>query len=588
MRFSAFGFCLVLLASATASAQPPSTEPLPPPVNTTYFIVDASGSMKGDNQKDAMDLLRGMTASLPRGQPISVTYFGEKSDDPDHSDLCLEDIVPSKAIARESELPKFPEFGGGKTAIGNAIESILKEGVGSPVKLVVITDGAEECGADFAAIRQRYPDAEIKVLQVGLMPNSALQQMEIKLPQAEIMSPAPEIPTPAETSTSLPQAQQKADDDGAIDHWATASWWERYLWLVAYIFLASSAATLGISYLTISSKLEGATHQLERDRQKNAEQELREDKPEPKWPEVLTQQEIAEAGRGARIKSVSIFLFALVVGLPLALSSGLLQMFVGIATGLLVLFMAGWLLVTKPGKIEARWNDQASTIESVREPYLPLRPSVRRWLAFALVIAFAATYFGADWERARSAAWLVLSSNFSGMLAIVASAPLLFLGARWWSAKQASYRYYSVAYDVISEEIRKQRATAKKTALEWENLRGQLVRWSFPAPLLSIGRWWRQSIAQKNRDAVIERLKTIAMKAGGDAPSVSGIQMLQHFLSTRSLAGFIYSVVDKKLVEDEKTLWLALATALESESDKKITEAFSHLSKSVNRPASGA
>lgn len=205
-----------LLIAAFAVCVAPAANAQEKPI---YFVVDASGSMRNDNQSDASALLRATVWSLPRGQPVSITYFGAKPENPE-DDYCAKDVVASNPISRETALPPFPELGGSddKTAIGRALESILRF-AGNQPRVVLITDGGEECNADFASIRSQYADAEIKVLQVGRTQNSALKLLEIK-PDSRGGSPN------AATRT------YNWDDEG---------WWERWLWLVIFLVGIGSA-----------------------------------------------------------------------------------------------------------------------------------------------------------------------------------------------------------------------------------------------------------------------------------------------------------------------------------------------------------
>lgn len=187
---------LVLIVLALCFAQRASAQQLP-----ILFIVDASGSMKGSNQSDAEALLQGL--SLPQDQLVSVTFFGAKPETA-NIDLCTEALTPPEPTLRGADFrPRLPPLGGenDKTAIGNALEAVLlsREGRG---KFVLITDGIEECGADFVKIRNQYPDAEIVVRQVGKTPNPALQLLEIspRSPATSIGAQPAEVPPSAPLS----------------------------------------------------------------------------------------------------------------------------------------------------------------------------------------------------------------------------------------------------------------------------------------------------------------------------------------------------------------------------------------------------
>ena len=146
-----FALCLTCLCSAYSQG----VDEAAPSQNDTplYFLVDASGSMLGQNQTDAELLLSAL--SLPKDQLVSVTFFGSEATTPG-MDLCSEDLeVPTPArrgMQFSSKLPKL----GDKTAISNAIGSVLGK-ITEPAKFVVITDGGEECDDNFGRIRTFTP-----------------------------------------------------------------------------------------------------------------------------------------------------------------------------------------------------------------------------------------------------------------------------------------------------------------------------------------------------------------------------------------------------------------------------------------------
>lgn len=194
----------ILCAAAAVWVTPSAVAQAKP----TYFIVDASGSMKGKNQDEAKALLQAL--SLPRDQLISVTYFGAKPTAPD-IDLCREELDPPEPQQRGADFqPNFPVLGGedSQTAIGNALTSVIdaRQGEG---RFILITDGIEECAADFVAVRKRYPKTEILVRQVGDTPNAALQLLELE-PNSQQPAPAaaPLVPVPLPVLLEAPEPKQ--------------------------------------------------------------------------------------------------------------------------------------------------------------------------------------------------------------------------------------------------------------------------------------------------------------------------------------------------------------------------------------------
>lgn len=212
-----------------------------------YFVVDASGSMKGDNKREAEELLRGL--SLPRGQQISITYFGGKPATKG-SDLCVETIVPPAPTIRGTILTlTFPELGGSedKTAISNAVGSVLRS-IKGPAKLILITDGIEECSADYDAIRKRYPDAEIEVRLVGLVPNPDLQRLENKSVGEQSSGAAAQSRSAPLVNFGIQFASPPHNPnrgDLSID-WSVFHFLEKWFWLIGIVLVGGAAVKWGL------------------------------------------------------------------------------------------------------------------------------------------------------------------------------------------------------------------------------------------------------------------------------------------------------------------------------------------------------
>ncbi|HEV7689930.1 MAG TPA: hypothetical protein VGO52_03880 [Hyphomonadaceae bacterium] len=265
MRTALSVLFLALLAMSASAQQTPGSQS----TNPVYLLIDASGSMRGDNQKDALDILR--AESLPRGQWISVNYFGAKSDDPSRADRCADNILPSNSIIRESDVPPFPELGGSieKTAIGTALRSILSA-AGDQPKVILITDGQEECNADFNVIRTEYPHAEIKVLLVGSAQNSALKLLEIK-PALSSAVAAARIPPASDPKNELTIGSENIDEgqsDDAADDKTTITFWNSLPWAALATLFAASFIMLGSSFSDAHRDLDKRFQKLSEDAEK--------------------------------------------------------------------------------------------------------------------------------------------------------------------------------------------------------------------------------------------------------------------------------------------------------------------------------
>lgn len=544
-----------------------------------HFLVDASGSMKGNNQIDAMDQLRGRLASITRGDPISVTYFGVGPPGSAELDLCAEPIAITSSQPRGTLLAPFPELGGpnDKTAIGSALASVLA--TDATAHIILITDGVEECDYDFVTLRDQYAKAEIEVIQVGTMPNRALDLLELK-PSAQEPKSAPASPLPPEPAVVTPAPIEQPETPVVVDAWKDANWLEKYLWLIAYIGLAASALLVGNRFGKMSIEVETAIDGLERARRQTIEGKAPagEQAPLTALP-TISWMAITAIGTPDKIRAVAVFSTAIVFGIPLALFASTDQIFVGAGVGLCIFALAIWFLFHRQRK-QVRGDAEATKSDTVREPYFPVTLLWRAMLVLLLVLGATLTFFAANLDRARDAAWIVLSSNFSGALAVVASAPLLFAGARWWNFKRAKLSYFAVMNDAISDAMREQKANAARMRTDWETYRSRLLRWSFPTsfvdervPLI------RRLIAHRNQTVVISMAKSAAIAAGGDKPTVTANDLYRKLLEPPTFEGFVRAQIANGLLTDNASLWRSLADALASKNEKQINQAFSNLAK---------
>ena len=146
--------------------------------SVVYFLVDASGSMK-DEVAEARSKLDAKLTLLNVDSAASVTFFGGQPSSTGQSVRCEDEIVLAAPQTPQMAPRNFPPLGGpnDKTAIGKGIDTVISEG-GETASIVLISDGIEECGANFRAIREEYPKASFQVFQVGNNPNPELFLLE--------------------------------------------------------------------------------------------------------------------------------------------------------------------------------------------------------------------------------------------------------------------------------------------------------------------------------------------------------------------------------------------------------------------------
>lgn len=575
---------VLAIAAPTAFAQENAT-----PTKPTYILVDASGSMKGDNLKEAEAFLKREVSSL-----VSITYFGGKADKAGPPRACGESMVASPEAPPGAILPPIPELGGNgeKTAIGDALKSALS--VDDQAIIVLITDGDEECLADFKAIRAEYPEAKIKVLQVGSTPNTALELLELK-PQAEPAETpdekqataeiAPPLIPPAGTPTVTPPAS-------VTDAWMISNWGEKYLWLIAYALVAASAYFRGSRFGKMAITYERDIEALEQYRRDRAEAtKLAQPESEVSLPKPLSPQDVAKAGLNDHVRFAMALVLALVPGVPLMILDGANQFQAGVVGGayVLAIFASAFLLGGKrasrqSGKGKKQKDETTAAVsERVEMRWLPEGYKARAFFVLVLSVALAVMLLSTDLDKARDASWLVLSSNFSGAIAVAAAGPLLFMGGCWWRYDKAKFTHYIVTNEALSAEERANRASILAVASEWNDLRGRIAVRSFVGPLdwLQHLTRYRTAAARKNRDLVIEKARAIATALGGEAPSASANQIYREFVSTSGLEDFVRQLAQKLSDEQDKALWNTLADSLKGGQSKRIDDAFATLAKSL-------
>lgn len=227
-------FLLILFSVFSLSAYSQPLDDGGDKQRTVYFLIDASGSMKGhlgevEKKLDAKIIL------LDNGWMKSVTYFGFRSKSKDVPVRCEDEVELSGATDQSLDVPPFPKLGGiqDKTSIGKALDSVL-EIADREDRVVLITDGVDECSSGFLKIRSRYPKVEIEVIPVGNNPNTALNLLELApinpFPNSEINYPFP-------VSVSF---EEKGSD------WEEADFFTKWFWFFGVIIMVAAVIWFGL------------------------------------------------------------------------------------------------------------------------------------------------------------------------------------------------------------------------------------------------------------------------------------------------------------------------------------------------------
>ncbi len=341
MRFGVQVSALIFWTALDARAQAPATTVTPP--KPIYFVVDASGSMQGQNREDAELLLRAL--SLPHDQPVSVVFFGSKPETP-NTNLCFEAFDVAKPIRRGQDFsPKLPDLGGkdDQTAITNAIDQVLGE-IDGPAKLIVITDGEERCNKNFSEIWTRHLDAEdieIEVRQVGNSPNAELQKLQERPPPKPAITPSPS-PSKVDVHVAL--------DPSRANAWDQAHWPERYFWLLPYMLLAVAAGFFGSSFGNTARRYNDEITTLQNQRRRADDHFAQKgERLNQNWPPFLSESDASKDGDSARRISLALFLLACAAGLPLIALNGATQEWANVVPLFAPLVILGLLFIA-PGQ----------------------------------------------------------------------------------------------------------------------------------------------------------------------------------------------------------------------------------------------
>lgn len=243
---------IAILFSLTGLGWPQTIHADSNPNVDVYILIDASGTMKSAEQK-AISRLEAAFELLDPKTLVSVTFFGGKLEDSGGSSTCDDTVFISASNPKEDGIPRFPNLGGreGETSIGNAILAALRHG-GDEARIVVITDGIEECSSDFVGIRTEFPMASIDIIQVGDRQNTALDLLEIQ-PRRTLQTQSLPVPFPVQ----IVGQEIKPDERHSL-----IIFFEKWLWLFAFVAIYILSFWLGWSNQNRAIKLEAETEEI--------------------------------------------------------------------------------------------------------------------------------------------------------------------------------------------------------------------------------------------------------------------------------------------------------------------------------------
>lgn len=549
------------------------------PEPSVHILVDASGSMK-EFETERVAYLVAAIGMIESDEWASITFFGGNPNTEAalscDSDLVIEAARPDWPIA-----PNFPDLGRGqdKTAIGNAIVSVLEQ-KGKDSSIVLITDGDEECDADFLQIRTDYPQASFRVLKIGNGGDSTLRFLMAEMPGISGTSNQKEAK--GETELVFHGPFIKLETSKGTDKrsgWRDAkNWLERYLWVICYGFICGGAFFLSQSFQRQTEKVIEETKSWEDYNRKlaNGDQVAAEE-----VPSDLDRQRIENEGRQHRLRFDWMIVYAIVFGVPLAFLEDLepgLSRYVP-----LVLFLLAG--VTYFARKVMRRNQTNQHKPTLRETGLE-RNERLAFAAGALALATLIVFL-VDFDRARAAAWVPLSSGFSAALTIVASTPFLFTGSRWWNLQKEKHTYYLISDQATRDRIKRRQAEQENMENRWFQLRKMVTDLKLGNPMRK--RYLKKmpesqsNILEQKYEFVFERLRSLLFQIGGEAANKTANERYTEILyvSKIELGPLIKSVATKDVVESEEELklWEELEAELSKRffSDRKVEELIQNL-----------
>lgn len=550
----------------------------------TYFVVDVSGSVSrfGSDNDDPLQLVKSILAeefnSLPDESWKSVTFFGRNPESYELYEGCDEPIILGPDLRPEVGVPAFPRQGSHKqsTAIGKALEVVLRNAKRNS-SIVLISDGQEECGSDFVAIRKEFPNASIRVIELPLGASSPLQLLEIQPKinnsNATLYDSLYAFDSLINFSNTRVTSETEADRS-----WSGADWIEKYLWILSYLLMASSAIMFGHRYNKITAAIEV---KIEEWREYLRRQAMPNTVDETPAPDDLKLASIESQFDHWKAKSLGLLLIAVPIAIVLALFDGIAQLWNQSALAFfnviaILLLLHEWV-----------WGSRRSKNSKNKVKKLQLPQSVS-WRMTLIIGLGAIVYVGwnlIDFDDARAAAWFSLRSNFSTALALIASGPFLFLGARWIESTRAYATYVNIESQSLSADARQIREAARKAKAERER-----VELKFRLLALSRTDWYPfakfsfRPVNSTRRD-IEEKVKQLVFSAIRDKSDQDATRVVNGFIEAKSAGGSSFFREAKSIDDLSDSLIDALeelAEAIEKADQQRVHNAIGTLNTQLD------
>ncbi|WP_339798142.1 hypothetical protein [uncultured Hyphomonas sp.] len=395
------------------------------PGKATYFLIDISGSMAGKDAEARVSELLSPIKNIDPKAPVSRTYFRAADGAACWSPIVVGDIVDADLSAKQ-----IFDFEDDFTPMGEALKAALLSAVrrGGPADIYIISDEdpTPGCGIDVCAVAAAYlplPGVNVSSIQVDAYAPSRRDKIGcIEAAEAR----------PADQSYSvIEKLHTESNPTGTKTDWEKAGWWERWLWLLIFVFGVLSAIFYTVRLVRKAHGFETTSEEIQqRQRMLLAEEGNAEDH-KKEIAKLTDFDEPAEKlwlwlGRFA----AAIALFATIV----------------------LLFVAKhffWL-------VELDEHD---------------------------------TFLWIKLDTARKLAWLVLSSNFSNAFAILAITPILFMTAQNWRYMQSKRTFSFVSGAAAEEQARRRNEELDKLFDELKSARESIPTTKISTPWADLPRF---------------------------------------------------------------------------------------------------
>ncbi|MBU1289376.1 MAG: hypothetical protein KJ871_16810 [Alphaproteobacteria bacterium] len=314
---------LAVASSAALIAVAQEEDQAEPNAPTTYFLVDASGSMQDKLNAangEVAARLSEMLKTAPSTQ-VSLTYFRADLELDEHA--CQKPIsVSAKQPASEVQL-STPDFRKDSTPLGAALEAALLDAQEGPAEIFILSDEDQtsNCGTDICEIANTYlPQEDVTVT---LVPFGAAASNQDRLGCIEAAQ-GRQYQRSALAGGAAEDDLSQGDDEGPGFWREVTDFFAKWFWFIGFIFISLSAVLFGVKDVGLSIKLENKTRELQALRnsilvQSNAEAEQ-------KLKVLIDSQEEADKAERDRTwsskmwekaKSYRNAIFAATIGIPM-------------------------------------------------------------------------------------------------------------------------------------------------------------------------------------------------------------------------------------------------------------------------------